>query len=123
MVAELGYRLFFCLESTADQRGVSLCVQVFAQLVQAKKRGQVLQPKPIPQPACIINGQMRDYQLRGLNWMIMMHYNGMNPILGDEMGLGCVLAARGGYVVRRPPEKQDEPREAVDCENAAWKRR
>lgn len=35
-----------------------------------------------------INGAMRDYQLRGLNWLISLFENGMNGILADEMGLG-----------------------------------
>lgn len=28
---------------------------------------------------------MRDYQIRGLNWMISLHENGINGILADEM--------------------------------------
>ena len=36
----------------------------------------------------IIKGQMRDYQLQGLNWMIHLYDNGVNGILADEMGLG-----------------------------------
>lgn len=35
-----------------------------------------------------INGEMRDYQLRGLNWLISLRENGINGILADEMGLG-----------------------------------
>lgn len=35
-----------------------------------------------------MNGEMRDYQLRGLNWLITLYENGINGILGDEMGLG-----------------------------------
>lgn len=34
-----------------------------------------------------INGEMRDYQIAGLNWMIKLHENGLNGILADEMGL------------------------------------
>lgn len=29
---------------------------------------------------------MRDYQVQGLNWMISLHFNGINGILADEMG-------------------------------------
>jgi hypothetical protein len=36
----------------------------------------------------VINGQMRGYQLRGLNWMVSLHHNGLNGIPADEMGLG-----------------------------------
>lgn len=32
--------------------------------------------------------EMRDYQLRGLNWLISLYENGINGILADEMGLG-----------------------------------
>ncbi|XP_073813604.1 chromatin-remodeling complex ATPase chain Iswi-like [Musca autumnalis] len=38
-----------------------------------------------------IKGQMRDYQIEGLNWMISLHENGVAGILADEMGLGKTL--------------------------------
>ncbi|KAF5389355.1 hypothetical protein D9757_004385 [Collybiopsis confluens] len=38
-----------------------------------------------------IDGEMRPYQLQGLNWMISLHHNGLNGILADEMGLGKTL--------------------------------
>ncbi|XP_073844150.1 chromatin-remodeling complex ATPase chain Iswi-like [Musca autumnalis] len=38
-----------------------------------------------------INGQMRDYQIEGLNWMISLHENGVAGILADEMGLGKTI--------------------------------
>lgn len=37
-----------------------------------------------------IVGEMRDYQLQGLNWLITLYENGINGILGDEMGLGMI---------------------------------
>ena len=33
----------------------------------------------------IKNGEMRDYQIRGLNWLISLFENGINGILADEM--------------------------------------
>lgn len=42
-------------------------------------------------PPFIKNGQLRDYQVRGLNWMISLYENGINGILADEMGLGKTL--------------------------------
>jgi SWI/SNF-related matrix-associated actin-dependent regulator of chromatin subfamily A member 5 len=39
----------------------------------------------------IQNGQMRDYQVQGLNWLISLYENGINGILADEMGLGKTL--------------------------------
>nr|GAT42969.1 predicted protein [Mycena chlorophos] len=38
-----------------------------------------------------IHGEMRSYQLQGLNWMVSLHHNGLNGILADEMGLGKTL--------------------------------
>ena len=37
------------------------------------------------------SGKMRDYQVRGLNWMIGLYENNINGILADEMGLGKTL--------------------------------
>lgn len=42
-------------------------------------------------PSFIKNGELRDYQIRGLNWMIDLYENGINGILADEMGLGKTL--------------------------------
>ena len=37
------------------------------------------------QPTCIKGGEMRPYQLEGLNWMIRLVENGINGILADGM--------------------------------------
>ncbi|KAK6010423.1 SNF2 family protein, partial [Ostertagia ostertagi] len=51
-------------------------------------------------PFYILNGEIkqlpfmfhyRDYQVRGLNWLISLQHNGINGILADEMGLGKTL--------------------------------
>ena len=44
----------------------------------------------LPSIGCadIVNGTMRDYQIRGLNWMISLYENGINGILADEMVSG-----------------------------------
>ncbi|KAJ1906447.1 chromatin remodeling complex Adenosinetriphosphatase [Coemansia sp. IMI 209127] len=42
-------------------------------------------------PSYVTGGVMRDYQQRGLNWMISLYENGINGILADEMGLGKTL--------------------------------
>jgi SWI/SNF-related matrix-associated actin-dependent regulator of chromatin subfamily A member 5 len=47
--------------------------------------------KMTAQPASITGGEMRDYQLEGLNWMLKIHACGINGILADEMGLGKTL--------------------------------
>ncbi|KAJ0107377.1 hypothetical protein J7T55_009341 [Diaporthe amygdali] len=38
-----------------------------------------------------VKGEMRDYQIAGLNWLISLHENGISGILADEMGLGKTL--------------------------------
>lgn len=42
-------------------------------------------------PFYIENGEMRDYQVRGLNWLASLQHNKINGILADEMGLGKTL--------------------------------
>jgi len=39
----------------------------------------------------LIKGQLREYQLIGLNWMVMLYQRKINGILADEMGLGKTL--------------------------------
>lgn len=40
------------------------------------------------QPETMIGGEMRDYQLEGLTWMMEICSQGLSGILADEMGLG-----------------------------------
>ncbi|EPQ59957.1 SNF2 family DNA-dependent ATPase [Gloeophyllum trabeum ATCC 11539] len=49
------------------------------------------QPFVFEESPSFIHGQMRPYQLQGLNWMVSLHHNGLNGILADEMGLGKTL--------------------------------
>uniref|UniRef100_A0A2K6PVJ0 SNF2 related chromatin remodeling ATPase 1 n=1 Tax=Rhinopithecus roxellana TaxID=61622 RepID=A0A2K6PVJ0_RHIRO len=42
-------------------------------------------------PSYVKGGPLRDYQIRGLNWLISLYENGINGILADEMGLGKTL--------------------------------
>lgn len=41
-----------------------------------------------------IDGEMRDYQLYGLNWLISLYEHDINGILADEMGLGKIIGTR-----------------------------
>ena len=43
------------------------------------------------QPAMLERGQLRSYQLQGLQWLVSLYNNGLNGILADEMGLGKTL--------------------------------
>ena len=41
----------------------------------------------------LIKGEMRDYQLRGVRWLISLYQNGLNGILADQMGLGKTVSS------------------------------
>jgi DNA helicase INO80 len=41
----------------------------------------------IPQPG-LLNCTLKEYQLKGLNWLVNLYEQGINGILADEMGLG-----------------------------------
>lgn len=41
----------------------------------------------IPQPK-MLNCTLKEYQLKGLNWLVNLYEQGINGILADEMGLG-----------------------------------
>jgi len=43
------------------------------------------------QPEMLVAGQMRPYQMKGLEWMVSLFNNKLNGILADEMGLGKTL--------------------------------
>lgn len=38
------------------------------------------------QPASLKMGQLRSYQMAGLNWLVSLYNNKLNGILADEMG-------------------------------------
>lgn len=42
-------------------------------------------------PSYVTGGQLREYQVQGLNWLISLHENRLSGILADEMGLGKTL--------------------------------
>ena len=44
-----------------------------------------LREKVTKQPAMLIGGTLKDYQLKGLQWMVSLYNNKLNGILADEM--------------------------------------
>ncbi|KJY00578.1 unnamed protein product [Zymoseptoria tritici ST99CH_3D1] len=60
-------------------------------LRQGKQEGRTEQTLFRESPQFIQGGEMRDYQVAGLNWLISLHENGISGILADEMGLGKTL--------------------------------
>lgn len=43
------------------------------------------------QPSILVGGKLKEYQLRGLEWMVSLYNNHLNGILADEMGLGKTI--------------------------------
>ncbi|KAH8500378.1 hypothetical protein H0E87_015586 [Populus deltoides] len=50
-----------------------------------------IQEKVTEQPSILKGGQLRPYQLEGLQWMLSLFNNNLNGILADEMGLGKTI--------------------------------
>lgn len=42
----------------------------------------------------LLQADLRDYQLKGVKWLISCYQNGVNGILADEMGLGKTVSLR-----------------------------
>lgn len=49
------------------------------------------QEKVTEQPALLEGGKLKEYQLKGLQWMVSLFNNRLNGILADEMGLGKTI--------------------------------
>ncbi|KAI9305256.1 SNF2 family N-terminal domain-containing protein [Cunninghamella echinulata] len=43
------------------------------------------------QPSIMVGGKLKDYQIKGLQWMVSLYNNRLNGILADEMGLGKTI--------------------------------
>lgn len=43
------------------------------------------------QPSMLIGGTLKEYQVKGLQWMISLYNNNLNGLLADEMGLGKTI--------------------------------
>ncbi|KAF8989045.1 hypothetical protein BDZ89DRAFT_1055283, partial [Hymenopellis radicata] len=43
------------------------------------------------QPNILVGGTLKDYQIKGLQWMVSLYNNRLNGILADEMGLGKTI--------------------------------
>ena len=48
----------------------------------------VIKSEQIRQPSILTGGDLKEYQLSGLQWLVSLYNNRLNGILADEMGLG-----------------------------------
>ena len=44
----------------------------------------------VRQPSLLVGGELKEYQLSGLQWLVSLYNNRLNGILADEMGLGKI---------------------------------
>ncbi|XP_066997034.2 ATP-dependent helicase brm isoform X2 [Anabrus simplex] len=47
--------------------------------------------KVTEQASIMVNGKLKEYQIRGLEWLVSLYNNNLNGILADEMGLGKTI--------------------------------
>ncbi|KAF1801069.1 SNF2 family N-terminal domain-containing protein [Mucor lusitanicus] len=45
----------------------------------------------VSQPSIMTGGTLKEYQIKGLQWMVSLYNNRLNGILADEMGLGKTI--------------------------------
>jgi SWI/SNF-related matrix-associated actin-dependent regulator of chromatin subfamily A member 2/4 len=43
----------------------------------------------------MVNGKLKEYQVKGLQWLVSLYNNNLNGILADEMGLGKTIQTIG----------------------------
>ena len=61
------------------------------------------------QPAMLVGGTLKEYQIKGLQWMISLYNNNLNGILADEMGLGKTIQTISLITYLIEKKKQNGP--------------
>ena len=61
------------------------------------------------QPNLLIGGTLKEYQLKGLQWMISLYNNNLNGLLADEMGLGKTIQTISLITYLIEKKKQNGP--------------
>ena len=54
-----------------------------------------MKTEEVRQPSILVGGDLKEYQLTGLQWLVSLYNNKLNGILADEMGL-----VRGSFLSR-----------------------
>ncbi len=83
-------RLKFLLNETDS------CVTTINKLVAKQMGGgeghkDSTKSSDVVQPSIMRGGDLKEYQLEGLKWLISLHENNLNGILADDMGLGKTI--------------------------------
>jgi ATP-dependent helicase STH1/SNF2 len=61
------------------------------------------------QPSILVGGTLKEYQIKGLQWMISLYNNNLNGILADEMGLGKTIQTISLITYLIEAKKQNGP--------------
>ncbi|KAI9005360.1 SNF2 family N-terminal domain-containing protein [Gaertneriomyces semiglobifer] len=61
------------------------------------------------QPSILVGGKLKDYQIKGLQWMVSLYNNRLNGILADEMGLGKTIQTISLITYLIEKKKQNGP--------------
>ncbi|MEO0434607.1 MAG: DEAD/DEAH box helicase [Cyanobacteria bacterium J06656_5] len=76
------------------------------------KLGDKGQLQPVKNPDNF-DGQLREYQKRGVSWLQYLEQLGLNGCLADDMGLGKTVQVIARMVQEREPEKKGRRKTAV----------
>ncbi|KGX94009.1 helicase SNF2 [Pontibacillus halophilus JSM 076056 = DSM 19796] len=79
--------------------------EAFMKLIEAVKHPETLQEEP-PEA---LQATMRDYQLRGFQWLRSLSRHGFGGVLADEMGLGKTLQSLAYILASRLERPDAEP--------------
>ncbi|MFB8031941.1 DEAD/DEAH box helicase [Streptomyces sp. NPDC056004] len=77
-------------------------------LADPEAAGQQGEPQPVGQPGAL-RATLRDYQLRGLNWLHTMTSLGLGGCLADDMGLGKTITLIALHLHRQSIESAAGP--------------
>ncbi|WFD33315.1 RSC chromatin remodeling complex ATPase component [Malassezia cuniculi] len=61
------------------------------------------------QPSILVGGTLKEYQMKGLQWMVSLYNNRLNGILADEMGLGKTIQTISLITFLIESKKQNGP--------------
>ena len=61
------------------------------------------------QSSLLVGGTLKEYQIKGLQWMVSLYNNRLNGILADEMGLGKTIQTLSLITYLMEKKKQNGP--------------
>ncbi|KAJ3147409.1 hypothetical protein HDU86_008024 [Geranomyces michiganensis] len=68
-----------------------------------------IQEEVTEQSSLLVGGKLKEYQVKGLQWMVSLYNNRLNGILADEMGLGKTIQTISLITYLMEKKKQNGP--------------